>query len=315
MSEKISVDKIVDVFKELIKFSSIESIIAVVSLGVILAVLLYEIVRAIVVSIANSGTKRYTYKTEPERIIEPEPEAISEVLETVEEPEPVEPEPKIIEETVEIEVVEEVVETIEEPEPVEEPVEPEPEVIEEPVEPEPVIIEVVKEVVVTEEAKPEIVVGDLENDLDVIKRIPFKDKILSAEDKIKDYYTQVDNALRAYRKINSRVSIKGVSYRHGRKLIAKMTIRGRTLKLHLALDVNEFDQGVYFQKDMSDVREYVEVPFAVKIRSDRAMKNTLVLIEKLCEKHGVEKKARFVKVDSIAELKKDQGEEEQNQAE
>ena len=50
----------------------------------------------------------------------------------------------------------------------------------------------------------------------------------------------------------------------GRKLLAKITVRGKTLKLHLALDVAKFNKNVFFQKDMSSVKAYAEVPFTVE---------------------------------------------------
>ncbi|MBE7087315.1 MAG: hypothetical protein E7369_03345 [Clostridiales bacterium] len=196
-----------------------------------------------------------------------------------------------VEEAVSEPVVEPVVEVVKE--------EPAPVVKEEPVveaKPEPVKEEVASEPV------DEMVIGDID-DVESAKRIPFKDKILGSAENVQGYYNAIENAFNSYRKINSRVSIKGVSYRLGRQLVAKLTIRGKTLKFHLALDVNKFDQKVFFQKDMSDVKEYVEVPFTVKVRSDRALKNALKLVESLAEAHGIEKKTRFTEVDAIAELK------------
>ena len=168
---------------------------------------------------------------------------------------------------------------------------------------EPIVKEVVEEPVVevVSPMEEELVIGDIDDELSA-KRIPFKDKILSAEEIVKGFYVTIDNAFRSYRKVNPRVSIKGVSYRLGRDLVAKLTIRGKTLKLHLALGVADFDQKVYFQKDMSDVKEYVEVPITVKVRSERALKNALKLIDALAEKHSIEKKTRFTAVDSIAIL-------------
>ncbi len=159
---------------------------------------------------------------------------------------------------------------------------------------------------VEKKPEPEIKIADIDDasdDLDVAKRVPFKDKILASEQKVQDYYNELENTFRSYRKINPRVSIKCLSIRLGRDLVAKLTIRGRTLKLHLALDVKDFDENVYFQKDMSDVREYVEVPFAVKVRSDRALKNAIKLIDALAQKHGIERKSRYTDVDCIALLK------------
>ena len=106
------------------------------------------------------------------------------------------------------------------------------------------------------------------------------------------------------RKINPRVSSKGVSYRLGRDLVAKITIHGKTMKLHLALDVAAFEQKIYFQKDLSDKKAYEEVPFTVKVKSDRGLKNALKLIDALVEKKGIESKVRFNKADSIEDIKR-----------
>ena len=54
---------------------------------------------------------------------------------------------------------------------------------------------------------------------------------------------------------------------------------------------------------MSDVKAYEEVPFTVKVKSERGAKNALKLIAALAEAHGLEKKTRSTPVDSIEDLK------------
>ncbi len=279
--------------KDFFSFSSTLHIVRLVCVAVILVIVILEIVRLCVdlVRKKKDGDGAETDEVMAENS-EEKPDDTN-----AEEPAEAQPQPAVVEEPSEQSTFEEVKE-----EPAK--IDPQPVVVVEPVPI--VIVEEVKPVPVAEpivEEKDEIVITDLSDDLETAKRVPFKNKILASEEKIQGYYTEIENAFRAYRKVNSRLSIKSLSFRLGRELIAKMTIRGRTLKLHLALEVKDFDQSVYFQKDMSDVKEYVEVPFAVKIRSDRALKNALVLIEALAEKHGIEKKARFTRVDSIAALK------------
>ena len=134
-------------------------------------------------------------------------------------------------------------------------------------------------------------------------RIPFADKMIYLDKKTQEFYNEIMNKFKGLRKINIRISSKGVSYRLGRDLVAKLTIRGKTLRLHLALDVNAYDEKVYFQKYMGDVRSYVEVPFAVKIRSDRGLKNAMKLIDELVAINSIEEKARFNKTDGVKDLK------------
>lgn len=176
---------------------------------------------------------------------------------------------------------------------VEEPAEqPAPEKIEEP--------KKVEEVVVAE------VVDETESDIDdkdSAKRIPFAKKMLTLGDNVLEYYDEIHNKFRSMRKINPRISVKGVSYRLGRELVAKLTVRGKTLRLHLALDIEKFDQKVYFQKSMGDVKAYEEVPFTVKVRSDRGLKNAIKLINALAEEKGIENKSRYNQINSTAELK------------
>ncbi len=163
--------------------------------------------------------------------------------------------------------------------------------------------EPVTEVAPAEEpVKPvEVVIGNA--NAVVAKRVPFNEKMLFAEKKVQNYYNAVYNAFISYRKINPRVSSKGISYRLGRQLVAKLTIRGKTLRFHLALPMDAVNEKVYFQRDFSGTKAYAEVPFTVKIKSDRGLKNALKLIEVLAEQHGIEKKTRFTEVDSIELLK------------
>lgn len=173
---------------------------------------------------------------------------------------------------------------------------------------------VAEEPVVTEEAvveevalqKEELVVGDLEDpddDREAVRKVPFAEKMLNTEVKNQEYYNELNNFFHGYRNINIRVSSKGVSYRNGRELVSKIIIRGKTIKLFLALDVNKFDNNVYFQRDSKDVKAYAEVPFTVKVKSDRGLKNAKKLIEAMCEEKGIEKKVRVNPIDSMAILK------------
>jgi len=168
------------------------------------------------------------------------------------------------------------------------------------VKPEPVkVVEVVEEVAATEDEELE----DLEDDREKAKRIPFAEKMLVMDEKTQSYYDELNNKFKSMRKINPRVSVKGVSYRLGRELVAKITIRGKTMKLHLALDVDKFEEKIYFQKSMADVKAYAEVPFTVKVKSDRGVRNAVKLVDALAEAKGIEYKTRYNQVDSIAQLK------------
>ena len=134
--------------------------------------------------------------------------------------------------------------------------------------------------------------------------ISFAERLLGLDQSVQDYFNTIHNQLISYKKVNDRVSFKCVSYRHGRKLLAKMTVRGKTLKLHLALDVDKFNKNVFFQKNMSNVKAYEEVPFTVKVKSSRAEKNAVKLVEALMEENAVMKKQNYADINQLETLKK-----------
>ena len=179
------------------------------------------------------------------------------------------------------------------------PVEEQPEKVEEVSEVEEPVSEVVEEVA----AEADEPVEDVEDDRETARRVPFAEKMLYMDRKTQEYYDAINNKFISLRRINPRVSSKGVSYRLGRELVAKITVRGKTMKLHLALDTAAFEEKIYFQKNLSDVKAYAEVPFTVKVKSDRGLKNALKLIDALVEAKGIESKVRFNKADSIEDIK------------
>ena len=134
------------------------------------------------------------------------------------------------------------------------------------------------------------------------KKIPFATKITQLKDEVKAYFIALHKEIISYKKVNARLSTKAMSYRVGRKLLAKFTVRGKTLTLYLALSLDEFDKNVFFQKDASDKKAYKEVPFMVKVKSDRGAKNAQKLITALVEKENLTRKSQYDYDSAIKQL-------------
>ena len=240
----------------------------------------------------------------PEVVEEPVEEPAPEVVE-----EPVEePTPEVVEEPVEEPAPEVVEEPVEEPTPevVEEPVEePAPEVIEEPVEESaPEVVEkpveepapeVVEEPV--EEPAPEvapIALGENEGTrlingeiVLVHYRSSFMSRLIQADADIQDYYTIIKNVLLSYKGVKARSSWSCESFNKGRLQCAKLNVKGRTITLYLALDPKDYIDSKYHFTDVSDKPKFDKVPMLVKVRSDRALKYAVELIEEMMAKLGV----------------------------
>ena len=125
------------------------------------------------------------------------------------------------------------------------------------------------------------------------EKLAFSKKLLSLDKDIKEYFSDVHNELVSYKKVNYRISFKGITYRVGRKTLAKIVVRGKTLKLHLALDVNAYSPTIFFQQDMGQVKAYEDVPFTVKIKSERARNNAIKLVGSLAENNSLLKDEQF----------------------
>lgn len=134
----------------------------------------------------------------------------------------------------------------------------------------------------------------------VINRVPFSERLAAQPDSVKGYFNDIYNEFTSYKRVNARISKKCASFRLGRELIAKIFVKGKTMKLALALVEQDVADKQYFQKDMTEVKTYADVPFVIKVKSDRAVKNALELISALAEKYAMEKKARFKRVDGVA---------------
>ena len=194
-------------------------------------------------------------KPEPklELVVEPEP---------YEEPAPVEPEPQP------------------EPEPVvPEPVpEPEPEPQPEP-EPAPVVEEPVQPVVVAPALEPE-------PEKKPIIRIPFEERMISADKEMKDNYNELKNEILSYG-VKSRVSNSGDTFRLHRKTYIKLTIAGKSLKLYFALNPDDYKNTTIPVQDASEKGIYEEIPLVFKVKSGLSMKSCTQLIADTMEKDNL----------------------------
>ena len=189
------------------------------------------------------------------------------------EPEP-EPEPECSPEP------EPVVEPEPQPEPEPEPQpEPEPEPQSEP-EPEPVVEEPAPEPI--PEPVPEPVVEEKQK----IIRIPFEERITSAEKEMKDNYNELKNDIMAYG-VKSRVSNSGDTFRLHRKTYVKLTIAGKSLKLYFALNPDDYKDSTLPIQDASEKNIYAEIPLVFKVKSGLSMRRAKQLVADVMAQDGL----------------------------
>lgn len=120
-------------------------------------------------------------------------------------------------------------------------------------------------------------------------RRSFMSRLIQSREKLQDYYTGLKNVLLSFEGVKSRVSWNYDSFNRGRKQLAKMNIRGKSLMLYLALDPKEFTDSKYFFTDVSDKLKFSKVPMRIKIRSGRGFKYGVELIEQMMAQLGIER--------------------------
>ena len=119
-------------------------------------------------------------------------------------------------------------------------------------------------------------------------RSSFMSRLIQADADIQDYYTVIKNTLLSYKGVKARASWNYESFNKGRIQCAKLNIKGRTLSLYLALAPEEYNATKYHFVDASGNGKFDKVPMMLKIRSDRALKYAVELIEELMKAHGIE---------------------------
>lgn len=134
------------------------------------------------------------------------------------------------------------------------------------------------------------------------RKISFSERILNLDEKVQEWFNLIHNELISYKRVNPRLSFRCMSYRCGRRLLAKMSISGKTLRLHLDLDIGSFNEKAFFQRDLSSVKAFEDVPFTIKVKSPRGSANAIRLIGALAGKHGLTRSPKFEKTDAFNAL-------------
>ena len=111
-------------------------------------------------------------------------------------------------------------------------------------------------------------------------RRSYMSRLIQSDDDLKAYYTDIKNKLLSYKDVRDRVSWDFESFNTGRKKLAKINVKGKTLTVNLALDPAKVD-AKYYATDVSDKAKLSEVPTLMKVKSGRSAKYTLELIEKM----------------------------------
>ncbi|MBO5879202.1 MAG: hypothetical protein J6Q68_01450 [Clostridia bacterium] len=128
-------------------------------------------------------------------------------------------------------------------------------------------------------------------------RTSFTSRLIQSEAPIQDYYTAVKNHLLSYKGVKARTSWNFESFNKGRIQCAKLNVKGTAFQVYLALDPKEYNDNKYYFTDVSDKPKLGDVPMMLKVKSERALKYAIELIDEVMKKNGIVKAKEAPAVD------------------
>ncbi|MCX4361942.1 MAG: hypothetical protein OSJ74_00955 [Clostridia bacterium] len=130
----------------------------------------------------------------------------------------------------------------------------------------------------------------------------FTARIIQSKKQVKEYYSHIKNALLSFKKVNARMSKKRESFRFGKATIARLAIRGKTLRLYLALDPSKYTDSKYKIEDQSNIMTFADTPLLLRVNSERKCEYAIELIEDLAAKFKAVFDGNFEEVDYVAQM-------------
>ena len=138
-----------------------------------------------------------------------------------------------------------------------------------------------------QEAQPEPQPEPIVEEKKPIIRIPFTERMLNADDEMKNNYNELKNEILSYG-VNSRVSNSGDTFRLHRVTYVKITIAGLSLKLYFALNPDDYKDSTLPVQNAGHKGIYAEIPLVFKVKSGLSMRRCKQLIQDVMDKNGLE---------------------------
>lgn len=115
----------------------------------------------------------------------------------------------------------------------------------------------------------------------------FREKHDSASREVLDRYNEIVKHLYKIKGLHVWEGKAFETYKKGRTPIARLAFKGKSLYVHLALDIKEYENSKYVYTDASTIKAYKDYPMRVKVSSDRQVKWVNELVSELAKKSGL----------------------------
>ncbi|MBR2323042.1 MAG: hypothetical protein IKA54_05575 [Clostridia bacterium] len=115
----------------------------------------------------------------------------------------------------------------------------------------------------------------------------FREKHDSASKEVLDRYNEIVKHLYKIKGLHVWEGKAFETYKKGRTPIARLAFKGKSLYVHLALDIKEYENSKYVYTDASSIKAYKDYPMRVKVSSDRQVKWVNELVSEIAKKSGL----------------------------
>ncbi len=122
---------------------------------------------------------------------------------------------------------------------------------------------------------------DAKSSLPMRYRSSFMARFIQSGEPTQSFYTEIKNYLLSFVGVKSRTSWNYESFNKGRVKLARINVKGKTLTVNLALAPDLFNKAKYHFTDVSDDPKLEKLPMQMKVRSERAKKYVIALIDEL----------------------------------
>ena len=124
------------------------------------------------------------------------------------------------------------------------------------------------------------------------ERKTFVEKICSLETKHKDNYNTIKNELMKYM-FKNRITKYFDTFVFKNTVVCKIAVVGKSLRLYLALNPNDYPEGQFPHKDVSNKKRHEKTPYLMKISSPLSVKRAIRLIADLVKINNIESSPDF----------------------
>lgn len=121
----------------------------------------------------------------------------------------------------------------------------------------------------------------------------FMAKVCQLNNDAKEWYSQLKNDLLSYERVKTRMSWRRETFRIGRMTVARLTVRGKTLCLMLAVEPAGYSGTKYSVEDVSNVAATSDTPTLYRIKSARKLKYAKEMIAGLMKEIKIYKDPRY----------------------